>query len=403
MPTFAFVARDEAGQSRRGAVEAASASIVASQLRMRGWIVVTLEEQLSGASNSSAGNAIFSGIFAPRNVQVELSLRQLAVMLNGGISLLSAMQTISTQSDSKAIRRSYGEMIETVQAGQPFSQAIESQAGFPKYLAQLVRVGEQTGIQETVLIRAADMMRTRRETLREIGTALLYPLLVLVAAVSVTGFIVTNLLPKLSFLLESLGKPLPPMTQSLITASNFLNEWGGQIFVVLLLVGVLFVLTWLSAAGRIWIERLSLRIPIIGKLFRLSGTLTFSQTLGVLVGSGVSVLEALITVQEMHSSTYFASIVQRSRDAIIRGQNLADTLRVPGAFMPLLATMTAVGEESGTLEEVLSEVSDFHRAQLSAMIKTMSSLVTPAIIVVVGSIVGYVYIAFFVGLFSVAG
>ena len=152
------------------------------------------------------------------------------------------------------------------------------------------------------------------------------------------------------------------------------------------------MLTWLSAAGRIWIERLSLRIPIIGKLFRLSGTLTFSQTLGVLVGSGVSVLEALITVQEMHSSTYFASIVQRSRDAIIRGQNLADTLRVPGAFMPLLATMTAVGEESGTLEEVLSEVSDFHRAQLSAMIKTMSSLVTPAIIVVVGSIVGYVYI-----------
>ncbi|MEE3076924.1 MAG: hypothetical protein VX739_14665 [Planctomycetota bacterium] len=108
MPTFAFVARDEAGQSRRGAVEAASASIVASQLRMRGWIVVTLEEQLSGASNSSAGNAIFSGIFAPRNVQVELSLRQLAVMLNGGISLLSAMQTISTQSDSRAIRRSYG-------------------------------------------------------------------------------------------------------------------------------------------------------------------------------------------------------------------------------------------------------------------------------------------------------
>jgi type IV pilus assembly protein PilC len=121
------------------------------------------------------------------------------------------------------------------------------------------------------------------------------------------------------------------------------------------------------------------------------------------VGSGVSVLESLITVQEMHASTYFASIVQRSRDAIIRGQNLADTLRVPGAYMPLLATMTAVGEESGTLDEVLDEVSNFERAQLSALIKTLGALTTPAIIVSVGSIVGYVYIAFFVGMFSVAG
>ena len=142
---------------------------------------------------------------------------------------------------------------------------------------------------------------------------------------------------------------------------------------------------------------------MIGKLFRISGTLTFSQTLGALVGSGVSVLESLITVQEMHSSTYFASIVQRARDAIIRGQNLADTLRVPGAYMPLLATMTAVGEASGTIDEVLEEVSNFQRAQLSAMIKTLGALVTPVIIVVVGSIVGYVYVAFFVGMFAVAG
>ena len=105
----------------------------------------------------------------------------------------------------------------------------------------------------------------------------------------------------------------------------------------------------------------------------------------------------------MHTSTYFASIVQKSRDAIIRGQNLADTLRVRGAYIPLLATMTAVGEESGNLDDVLEQVSDFHRSRLSAMIKTLSALVTPVIIVVVGSIVGYVYIAFFVGLFSVAG
>ncbi|MAI35864.1 MAG: type II secretion system F family protein [Rubripirellula sp.] len=403
MPTFAFVARDDAGQTRSGAIEAATAALVATQLRTRGWIVVTLEQEDTGTSNKGLGAGSLKNLFAPRSVQVELSLRQLAVMLRGGISLLSAMQTIATQSDNRAIRRAYSALIKTVQAGQPLSQAVEAQRGFPDFLAQLVRVGEQTGIQETVLVRAADMMRTRRETLREVATALLYPLLVLLAAVAATGFIVTNLLPKLASLLESLGKPLPAITQSLITTSNFVNEWTMQIFIAIIVSAIGFLLTWLSPAGRIWVERSSLRIPIIGKLFRISGTLTFSQTLGVLVGSGVSVLESLITVQEMHTSTYFASIVQRSRDAIIRGQNLADTLRVPGAYMPLLATMTAVGEQSGTLDEVLEEVSNFQRAQLSAMIKTLGALVTPAIIVVVGAIVGYVYVAFFVGMFSVAG
>lgn len=403
MPNFAFVARDEAGQTRTGAIEAATAAMVASQLRTRGWIVVKLEEQLAAARASTGSGELFKNLLGPRNVQVELSLRQLSVMLSGGISLLSAMQTIATQSDNRGIRRAYSSLVDVVQSGRPFSEAIESQPGFPKFLSQLVRVGEQTGIQETVLVRAADMMQTRRETVRDILTALLYPLLVLVAAVGTTAYIVTNLLPKLTELLQSLGKPLPPITQSLITVSDFVGARGWQIMLVILLVIAALIIMWLLPAGRILIERLSLRIPVIGKLFRVSGTLTFSQTLGVLVGSGVSVLESLITVQEMHSSTYFASIVQKSRDAIIRGQNLADTLRVPGAYMPLLGTMTAVGEESGTLEEVLQQVSDFHRSQLAAMIKTMSALVTPAIIIVVGSIVGYVYIAFFVGLFSVAG
>ena len=403
MPNFAFTARDEAGQTRTGAIDAATAAIVASQLRTRGWIVVKLEEQLAAASPGNSGRDFFKSLLGPRNVQVELSLRQLSVMLRGGISLLSAMQTISTESDSRAIRRAYASQIETVQSGQPFSEAIESENGFPDFLVQLVRVGEQTGIQETVLVRAADMMRTRRETIRELATALMYPLLVLVAAVAATGFIVTSLLPKLSELLKALNRPLPPMTQSLITISDFTTEWGWHIFGTMFLAGIVFLLTWLSSAGRLWIERLSFRIPVIGKLFRISGTLTFSQTTGVLLSSGVTVLESLITVQEMHSSTYFASIVQKSRDAIIRGQSLANTLRVRGAYMPLLATMVAVGEESGNLDDVLAEVSDFHRAQLSAMIKTLGALVTPVILAVVGSIVGYVYIAFFMGLFSVAG
>ena len=400
MASFAFTARDDVGQTQTGVIDAPSAALVASQLRDRGWIVLNVNQE-AGLEASAPSKSLLGRLFRPRSIQIELSLRQLAVMLRGGISLLSAMQTLATQSDNKAIRNAYEELIDQVQQGRPLSDAMEANA-FPGFVVRLVGVGERTGILETVLVRGADMMQTRRNTVREIRTALTYPLIVLVAAGGVTQYMVTTLIPKLSELLQGLGRPLPPITQSLVTVSDFVQAWGMTVFATATLLLTAFILTYLTVPGRLFIDRLALRIPIIGKIFRLSGTLTFSQTLSTLVQSGVSVLDSLVTVQQMHGNAYFAQIVQRTRDAIIRGNNLADTLRDKYAFMPLLATMVAVGEESGNLDDVLDQVSEFHRSQLSALIKRLSTWVTPAIVVVVGAIVGYVYIAFFMGIFAAA-
>lgn len=401
MATFVFTARDGSGQTQTGMVDASSAALVITQLRDRGWIVLNVNQERD-ATKARSSPGLVDGLLGPKSVHVELSLRQLAVMLRGGISLLSAMQTVATESDSRAIRNVYINLIDEVQQGRAFSDALSSQPGFPSFLVRLVHVGERTGIQETVLVQGAEMMRTRRETVREIATALTYPLIVLLAAGGATLYMVTTLIPKLTTLLQGLGKPLPPMTQSLVTVSNFFQQWGTTMLTVSGFGMILFILAYLSPTSRLVIDRWVLRIPIVGKIFRLSGTLTFSQTLGTLVNSGVTVLDSLVTVQQMHTNTYFASIVQRSRDAIIRGNNLADTLREKGAYMPLLATMTAVGEQSGNLDEVLEEVSTFHRSQLSGLISLLSAWVTPVIIVVVGSIVGYVYIAFFLGMFAIA-
>ncbi|MCP4943699.1 type II secretion system F family protein [bacterium] len=401
MTTFAFTARDNEGQAQQGLIEADTAARVTAQLRDRGWLVLNVREQIN--TNASTKSSLAGALMTPRGIQVELSLRQLAVMLRGGISLLAAMQTIATQSDNRQIRSAYNDLIEKVQQGITFSDALESQPGFPNFLIRLVRVGERTGIQETVLVQAADMMHSRRETVREIAAALTYPAIVLVAAGGASLYMITSLIPKLSKLLEGLGKPLPPITQSLVTASNFVEAWGPLALLVLIAIAVSIIITYLSPTGRLAIDRFVLRIPVIGKIFRLSGTLTFSQTLSSLVSSGVTVLDALVTVQQMHANSYLANIVQRSRDSIIRGNNLADTLREKRAYMPLLATMTAVGEQSGNLDEVLEEVTTFHRSQLSGMISTLSAWVTPVIILVVGSIVGYVYIAFFLGMFAIAG
>lgn len=401
MPAFTFSARDFSGQTHHGTLEAAAAGQAIQQLRERGWLVLRVAEQQRADRPAISWEPYLERLSQPRAITVELSLRQLAVMLRGGISLLAALETVAEQSSSRPLRRVYREVIDRIQEGSSFSQALDLQPAFPNYLVRLVQIGEQTGVLETVLSRGADIMRVRRETRRDVLTALTYPTIVLLAAVSVTTYLVTSLIPKLSEMLNSFGKPLPAMTQSLVTVSEFVTAYGATILFTLGALTIAFILAYASPSGRLVIDRVSLRIPILARIFRLSGTLTFSQSLGTLIRSGVSVVESLTTVEQMHQNRYLGLCVQRARESILRGNNLADSLRVPHAYMPLLATMTAVGEQTGNLDDVMDEVAVFHQSQLTTLIKSLSSWVTPAIVIVVGSIVGYVYIAFFMAIFAV--
>jgi type IV pilus assembly protein PilC len=146
-----------------------------------------------------------------------------------------------------------------------------------------------------------------------------------------------------------------------------------------------------------------MRVPIISTLFRLAATATFSRSLGILIRSGVTLLESLRTVERLHRNRFLASKVVAARDSVMQGGSLAEPLRAPYAFMPMLPAMVAVGEATGTLDDVLDEVARFHEAQLQVAIRRFSIIVEPAIIVIVGGIVGFVYISFFMALFSAVG
>jgi type IV pilus assembly protein PilC len=226
---------------------------------------------------------------------------------------------------------------------------------------------------------------------------------VVVAAIGVTAFMLVSVIPKLQVFLSALGRKLPAMTQMLVDMSEFI-----QVYFTYCL-GGLAVLTGLGASiyswppGREWIDRALLRVPIIGVLIRLSATATFSRSLGILIRSGITLLEGLRTVEHLHRNRHLALQVASARDSVMQGGTLAEPLRVPMAFMPMLAAMVAVGESTGTLDDVLDEVARFHESQLQVAIRRFSVIIEPVIIVVVGGIVGFVYISFFVALFSTAG
>lgn len=403
MPNFEFKARDSGGAQQSGVMQADSIAAVVNQLRSRDWLVVNVQPQRGGTGGSprSASGLLaqlpFSG---PRSVHVELSLQQIAVMLRSGLTLLAALTTVAEQAGRASMRRVWRKVIDDVQEGVSLSEAMSRGRCFPDYVVRLVRVGEQTGVLESVLTRGAQMMQVRREAKRDITTAMAYPVVVVFAALGVTAYMVVYLIPKLGNFLRSIGKELPAMTQMLVDIADFVQAYGLYVLGGIIAAVVSFALLYMSDFGRLWTDRLALRIPVVGKVLRISGTTTFSQSLSTLLRSGVSLLDSLVTVEQMHYNRHLAVQVQQARESIMQGGSLADSLTVKGAYMPLLVSMAAVGEESGSLDDVMEEVSEFHQTQLRSVIRNLSAWATPAVTVVVGGIVGFVYIAFFMALFA---
>lgn len=160
---------------------------------------------------------------------------------------------------------------------------------------------------------------------------------------------------------------------------------------------------YLWPMGRMIVDRFALRLPLIGLILRTAATALFARSMAILLQSGIPLLEALRAAQTLHANRFLAALLDRTRRGILDGASLAEGLQEPKAYTPMLSKMVAVGEASGTLDEILENVAEFHEQSLQALIKQLSALVEPAIIIIVGGIVGYVYIAFFVGLFAATG
>lgn len=404
MPRFEYKARNAAGRLQSGVIEGATSAAVAQSVRRRGWMVV---EVRPAAIETTAADVLQKlnplNYLPPRSIDIELSCKQLIVMLRGGLTLLTGLQALSKQTGRVTLRRVWGQTAARIQEGASFADALAEAKCFPELLVQLVRVGEQTGDLDLVLERAADTLENRRTVRAGLLTALAYPTLVLLAAFGVTGFMVVGVIPKLKTFLEGMGRRLPAMTQMLVDVSDAVRTYLPQVGIGLLILTVAGVALYCHPFGRLNVDRRLLQVPVVGQLFRLAGTASFARALGILVRSGITLLEGLRTSEHLLQNRYLAGRVAAARQAVMQGGTLAEPLATSHAFTPLLARMVAVGESAGTMDEVLDEVARFHEQQLQASIRRLSVIVEPLIIVVVGGIVGFVYIAFFMALFSAGG
>jgi type IV pilus assembly protein PilC len=218
----------------------------------------------------------------------------------------------------------------------------------------------------------------------------------------VTVFILTYAIPRLTVYLKALGRPLPAMTQVLVDLSDFLlTQWPVLLGSAVLGV-VLFSVAYSAPVGRLAIDTVLLRIPLVGYILRTGATAALSRSLSLLLASGVSIVEALRTCQELHANRRLALILARSRERVMSGDPIAPTVKLPGGFMPMLASMVDAGERSGQLDQTLLECAVYHEQRLDALIRILSSVIEIVVVVAVGGIVGYVYVAFMLALYGAA-
>lgn len=406
MPSFSYKARTPDGRTATGVVQAADEADAARIVRRDGSALLDLQP-VAGSGRSGVGDRPMwhpSWLLPATSFDVEIGLWQLSSMLRSGVSILDALETVSAQSRRPRAARIWRNVSERIRQGESLGDAMNRHGRvFGPYIVQLVRVGEHSGEMDVALSRAAEHLALHRDVRMMVVNALIYPALTLLMALGVSAYLVLAVIPKVAEFLESSGAALPAMTQSLLDIADWLRANGPQAIGVLAVVVAGFALARRTSAGREALDAAVLRIPPFAGILRLSGTAVFARGVGLLVESGVSLLDALHVVAKLLVNRRLSRRVEDAAESITRGGSLSGALEAAPEFLPMLGRMAAVAESTGTLAETMTEIAAFHERMLVLAIKRLSSAIEPVVIVVTGLVVGFVYVSFFLALFSMAG
>ena len=399
MATFAFKALDLAGSPTKGEIEASDKQTVASQLRSKGLIVVDIEEKAAAGAGDLL--ARFKKVKADDLV---IASRQLATMVQSGMSLLRALYVIEEQTESDKLRETFVEVRKDVEAGLALSDALKKHPDvFNELYVAMVQAGETGGILDQTLVRVATQLEKDAALRRQIKAAMVYPSLIGGFALIVLVALVAFLVPVFEKIFDDFGGELPAITKFTVWLSHMMTgRWYVMIAVV---AGVVWLFRYWkkSDTGKVQWDKIKLKFPMkIGGIVQKVALARFSRTFSGLIAAGVPMLEAIDITGRTSGNKVIEMAMDDVRDSVKRGGSLtAPMAAVPEAFPVMVTQMIGVGEETGALETMLSKVADFYEEQVEAAVKALTSILEPVMIVIVGSIVGFIVIAMYLPMFKV--
>ena len=391
MPAFTYTARTVNGDLKTATIEAPSREDVVAQLRRQRLSVVKVDEE------SKPKRA--KGSIKMRDIVI--FTRQFSTMINAGLPLVQALDILAKQTENKVLADVTRAVVFDVESGHTVADALAKHPkAFSELYVNMVAAGEAGGILDTILMRLATFMEKNDALVRKVKGAMIYPGVIM----SVAGFAILVLLlfviPVFEDMFASVGLPLPLPTRIVIAMSKFLKNYWWLIGAAIGVGAFLFKKYYATSSGMLVVDRILLRVPILGDVLRKSAVSRFTRTLGTLISSGVSILDGLEITAKTAGNRVIQDAIMQSRASIAGGDTIAAPLQKSAVFPNMVISMIAVGEQTGGLDEMLTKIADFYDEEVDAAVGGLLSLLEPIMIVFLGVVVGGMVVAMYLPIFD---
>ncbi len=425
MAKFQYIALDGAGQEQRGTIEAGDRAAAIAAIRANGLFPSAIGEVKGAPAAKPAAKkgakpaAKKGGGLGAKEINIKLPkflmgrvkakdltafTRQLATLVNAGLPLMRCIEVLKKQKMAPAMMDCLNGINEGISGGATFS---ESLTAYPKVFDNLyinmVKAGEAGGVLEVVLNRLAEFAEKAQKIKNKVKGAMIYPSVVLVAAIGITAFLLVAVIPKFQQVFNDIlgGQSLPAITEFVMGLSEFVQHNGLQIAVGVGVLIVLYKMFGKTKFGAYQLDRIRISMPIIGTLVRRTAISQFSRTLGTLLSSGVPILQALIIVRDTTANRVVRRAIQSVHDAVKEGESMTDPLAASGVFPPMVVSMVQVGEETGQLPDMLTRVANTYDDEVDNAVAGMTAAIEPALIIFLAVVVGTIVIAMFLPMIKI--
>lgn len=396
MPIFEYKGKTLAGAAVTGEIKANDKAELERMLRQNRIIVKSISKKAPNIEIKFG-----TGI---KRVEVSRFTRQFATMIGAGLPMVQCLDILSTQMENKELAKIVAQVKDGVQGGATLSEALARHPKiFDTLYTNMVEAGEVGGALDAILNRLAVYREKADQLIRKVKGAMIYPAVIVIVATGVTVGMLAFIVPVFAKMFGGLNAELPVPTQVVLVISNFLQ--ANFLYLTIGIIGLFSLLMWWKktpSGALIW-DKILLHVPVIGPLVRKSSVARFTRTLGTLLASGVSIIEALEITAKTAGNLVVANAINKSVLSIAEGDTITAPLKETGVFPPMVTQMISVGEKTGGLDEMLNKIADFYDEEVDEAVTALTSVIEPIIIVFMGIVIGGILIAMYLPMFDIIG
>lgn len=406
MPVYQYEAMDNSGTEIKDNIEAESEAEAQQLIREKGFFVTKINEQSKKRKKKAEKKAVAGpkkkkafSIGGVKSKDLCAFTRQLSTLQDAGLPVLRSLKILEGQCKPGPLKNSLMGTVEDIESGSTLSEAMAKQPkAFDELYVNMVRAGEAGGALELILQRLADFKERAQSLKRKVQGAMIYPVVVVLVATLIVGFIMVYIIPKFKKIFEGFGTELPKITEVLIATSDFVAAYWflGPVLPIAFVLMIRIVKK--NKTGEYIVDMIMLKLPVLGKIVQKSTTARIMRTLGTLIASGVPILEAITIARDTSGNAVFKRAFDNIYAAIREGESIAVPLKEARIVDDLVVNMVDVGEETGALDNMMYKVADVYDEEVSVLVDAMIKLLEPLLVVVLGVVVGFIVIALFMPL-----